>query len=236
MESDKIRNVIESYDRWVEIEHELEHPTRPFTDSETRIKYSPLNNGEWIVGERGNGIFRHNDPEVQEVLEFYGVEGVEYKDGIPDFFPFALDVVQVDALDNDRDTNFRNFKDQLATIGSFKGDNTTIHECIDRRTMMEVDRLIHEKYPHIGTIGDFKEGIRQAEEAFVKTISRVAQINGAEYDELVKEKPEVFLEISEIPDVFNSAVSQDFEESLLSHLDDSEDWENLDEIDDLNVL
>ena len=54
-----------------------------------RRDITPINNGEWS-GERGNSIWR---PEVEDVaaqLRSYGVDGIEYRDGFPDFSPVTV--------------------------------------------------------------------------------------------------------------------------------------------------
>ncbi len=40
-------------------------------------------------GERGNSTFHPNSPDAQAILDQYGKDGVEYKNGKPDFLPFS---------------------------------------------------------------------------------------------------------------------------------------------------
>lgn len=51
-----------------------------------RVKQTPINNGEWS-GERGNSTWMPETADVAEQLETYGVDGIEYRDGFPDFSP-----------------------------------------------------------------------------------------------------------------------------------------------------
>lgn len=55
-----------------------------------RIDRTPINKGKWVgpdgaEGVRGESEWVPEDPEVQKVLAKYGVDGIEYKEGYPDF-------------------------------------------------------------------------------------------------------------------------------------------------------
>ena len=52
------------------------------------LNRTPINNGEW-VGERGESTWIPEDDTVRETIEKYGVEGIDYRNGIPDFDKFS---------------------------------------------------------------------------------------------------------------------------------------------------
>ena len=45
--------------------------------------------------KRGESVFIPSDPDMQALLRQYGLEGITYKDGIPDFSMFAAEEVQL---------------------------------------------------------------------------------------------------------------------------------------------
>jgi hypothetical protein len=53
-----------------------------------RLDQTPVNNGEWS-GERGESKWTSTLTDVQEQYKQYGVDGIEYKDGLPDFSPIS---------------------------------------------------------------------------------------------------------------------------------------------------
>lgn len=74
---------------------------------QTRIKGTPGNpseNGRW-TGERGESIFISEDPGVKGILDRHNVKGVEYKNGMPDFSPFAVGEVKLENMADHRPTN-----------------------------------------------------------------------------------------------------------------------------------
>lgn len=53
-----------------------------------RINQTPVNNGSW-TGDRGESKFISELDGVNDVLKKYDINGIEYKDGIPDFSPVS---------------------------------------------------------------------------------------------------------------------------------------------------
>ena len=83
---------------------------------QTRIKGTPGNpseNGRW-TGERGESIFISEDPRVKGILDRHNVKGVEYKNGMPDFSPFAVGEVKLENMTDHRPTNFSEADTKLA--------------------------------------------------------------------------------------------------------------------------
>lgn len=68
-----------------ELQYEGSHDVPDF--SEPRL---PTENTGLFGGERGDSLFTPNSAEALELLEEYEQEGVDYKNGYPDFSPFTL--------------------------------------------------------------------------------------------------------------------------------------------------
>ena len=79
--------------------------TYPSTYDE-RINQTPVNNGLW-TGDLGESKFISELDEVNDVLKKYDIDGIEYKDGIPDFSPVSEGEVIHPDMSIDRNKNFR---------------------------------------------------------------------------------------------------------------------------------
>ena len=81
-----------------------------------RIKQTPRKDsdrGEW-EDERGESKFVPNDPEIKELLKKYGLDGIEYKDGIPDFSDVSESTVEIDNMTENRAENFKQCDEKCA--------------------------------------------------------------------------------------------------------------------------
>lgn len=58
--------------------------TAKYSSNKERLDRTPKNNGTWGA-ERGESKFVSEKPEVKQYLDEAGVDGVEYKNAIPDF-------------------------------------------------------------------------------------------------------------------------------------------------------
>lgn len=144
------------------------------------IDRTPINNGEWRTnegneGQRGESRWCPNFPEVTEQLSKYGVDGIEYNNGYPDFSPvsrvaFYLDKNDVTNSDNEQfnDCNywldevyqedkelqdFYNFDEyQLEEIenGNTPYGYTWHHDAREDGLMMLVPTSIHQACRHSG--------------------------------------------------------------------------------------
>lgn len=143
-------------------------------------KFLPSSGGEW-TGERGeskwkpnpDGIPKKDNPNNQtwrEILEKYGIDGIEYKDGYPDFSPVSKADVEIDDFTKDRQKNFAQADEKLAKQWSKEGkdgktnwtvqdirqyrqeNGLTWHEHQDCKTMQLVPKEIHNNIPHEGGI------------------------------------------------------------------------------------
>lgn len=80
------------------------------TDYKWRIDKTPINNGKWLdelgnIGVRGESKWCPNDECVRLELEKFGIDGIKYKNGYPDFSKvsyFGLYLKENEFLDSDR--------------------------------------------------------------------------------------------------------------------------------------
>lgn len=145
--------------------------------------------GEWI-GEKGNSIWKPEstvkpDPENgkggnpdkltwQEIQEKHKIDGVEFKDGYPDFSSISAGEVKVEPFTENRNLNFAQADEKLAEkwndekkdgkewtardIKEFRqSERYTWHECEDCQTMQLVPKEIHNNTPHSGGISEIKK-------------------------------------------------------------------------------
>ena len=92
------------------------------TTEEERMKHTPRDGprGHW-TGERGNSSYIPNEnsergKEVKDTLEKYGLEGIEYKDGVPDFSECSEETVEI-GMTEDRKNNFGKANAECAKNG-----------------------------------------------------------------------------------------------------------------------
>ncbi len=162
------------------------------TSYKERINQTPREGerGNWS-GERGESKYTpnvedENGAKAVERLTQYGLDGVEYKNGIPDFSKCAEESVEIDMTEN----RYSNSADGV--IGNFekadtecakkwnaeqKDDRTdwtsrqvetyrqrnrmSWHECPDQKTCQLVSRDIHEFFGHSGGISECKRSVAQ---------------------------------------------------------------------------
>ena len=77
----------------------------------------------------GQSVFISTDICVKNILEERGVEGIVYKDGMPDFSEFAIGEVKIDGMTNIREDiwgqlgNYGKADAELAKIWSSYGEH-----------------------------------------------------------------------------------------------------------------
>lgn len=164
-------NLAEHTAKKVFIEHD---DPRRYSTPEERLKYTPKNTGEWI-GERGDSKFIPNSVEAKEALNKYGLDGIEYKNSMPDFSRCAESKVKIDMLNPlSRYFNFQEYDISCAELWSKNGYNGkydwtardvknwrdtnkyTWHECNDRKTAQLIPTEIHSACRHLGGISEMK--------------------------------------------------------------------------------
>jgi hypothetical protein len=117
------------------------------------------------------------DPELKEILSKKGLDGIVYKDGIPDFSKIAVDKVTITQkylkdLANPTEDQVRYYmrkeaKEILAEkmgiedIGKWLKDNVyTIHEEIDMKTLTVVPTKVNEYFKHYGGVAAYMEKMK----------------------------------------------------------------------------
>ena len=143
-----------------------------------RVSGCPIegHNGHW-EGERGNSKWspdretsptRYNPDNLTwgQILDKYGIDGIEYKDGDPDFSPVAKGEVEIDDFTDDRPSNFAQADEALAKqrgcspedVKKWREENDyTWHECRDCKTMQKVPREVHNNIDHSGGVSEYKK-------------------------------------------------------------------------------
>ena len=144
-----------------------------YTSESIRIKFAGHSDGKW-KGEIGNSTFVPSSPDANKALKDYKQEGVDYKDGNPDFSKCSIETIQIDGMSSRRERNFatadKEISERWSAEGKFgKTDWTRIdvrnwrhenryswHERIDKKTMDLVQRDIHEACKHFGGVAECK--------------------------------------------------------------------------------
>ncbi len=140
-------------------------------------KCCPVENGEW-TSERGDSkwcpdrgyIPQKTNPEGKSwgvILKEYGIDGIEYKNGEPDFSCISKGTVEIRGFCEDRADNFDKADIEQAKrcgcspeeIKKWRKENGyTWHECKDMKTMQIVPSVIHNNMSHSGGISEVKKG------------------------------------------------------------------------------
>lgn len=161
-------NVLKNADKTIEKGAELDVGDRLLLveSIEDKIAHTPREgiNGTWS-GERGNSLFK----PFGDILP-KGVEGIQYKDGYPDFSKVAQASVKIDNMTGTRSTNFMQCNTKLADMWNSIGHNgktdwtpraisefqrvngLTWHECQDMTTCQLVPSKIHSIATHCGGV------------------------------------------------------------------------------------
>ena len=130
-----------------------------------RINQTPVNNGSW-TGDRGESKFISELDEVNDVLKKYDIDGIEYKDGIPDFSPVSEGEISHPDMGIDRNKNFRVADELLAKQLDVprkeitklrKQGKLTWHELNDMETMQLVPSVVNSKFGHLGGVAEVKK-------------------------------------------------------------------------------
>ena len=148
--------------------------------NEVKYKNIPQSGGVWS-GEPGNSKWmpdRESIPKQPygnkktwgEILDKNGIDGIEFKDGEPDFAPVSKGSVEIEDFTTDRDDNFYQADQNLAQqwikdkkdgksdwaisdIRKYrKEEKLTWHERSDMKNMDLVPQEVHGNIPHTGGI------------------------------------------------------------------------------------
>ena len=153
-----------------------------YINADGLAKHLPRSDGGW-TGEPGNSTWIPNpdyvpqkgNPECKtwgEILHKYGIDGIPFNDGEPDFSEVAKADVQVDEIGPERDENFAKADEALEQwtqeqkdrhewsaegVRNYRKENhLTWHECSDRTTMQLVPAEVHSNVPHSGGVSAAK--------------------------------------------------------------------------------
>lgn len=146
------------------------------------VKGCPIegNGGHW-EGERGNSKWFPNRDEIPknpltnpdgltwgQILDKYGIDGIEFKNGEPDFSPVAKGTVEIDHFTDNRYGKGGNFDQACERLAEQRGctkeevkawmkeNKYTWHERSDCKTMDKVPTEIHGNIRHSGGISEAK--------------------------------------------------------------------------------
>ena len=142
------------------------------SDYKERLEQTPTKNVTW-EGKKGESKAVALDENVREVLSQYGVDGIEYKNGLPDFSPVSEQTVRID-MKSDRIQNFKQADTKCAEqwnqesrndrtdwtareVNQYRHENNlSWHECSDRKTCQLVSQDIHKTFTHYGGVVECK--------------------------------------------------------------------------------
>ncbi len=133
-------------------------PDKFYTSWEQREGNLPTD-GEW-TGEVGNSKFVSNNADTNVELAKFGLNGIEYKNGVPDFSKCSILTCKIEQMTPDLETNFKSFSKELVDKGDFgnkrevlefkHNNGVAFHECSDTHTCQFVPIKIHQTFTHTG--------------------------------------------------------------------------------------
>ena len=147
-----------------------------------RVDRTPSENsdrGEW-TGDRGESTYIPSDEKMKELLAQYGMEGIEYKDGIPDFSQCSECTVEIDNMTENRYSNFAQCDEKCAEqwnkegrdgktdwtardVQKWRSENGySWHERNDMKTCDLVPTEVNDYFGHLGGVAECKK--RDAEQ------------------------------------------------------------------------
>lgn len=155
---------------------------------EERIRHTPTGKnterGHW-EDERGESKYIPSDEKIKEMLAKYGLDGIVYKDGTPDFSRYSEATVEIDNMSENRqgkDGNFEQADQKCAEqwskesrdgktdwtgrdIANWRRENGySWHECNDRKTCQLIPTEINDYFGHFGGVGECKKANSQEDE------------------------------------------------------------------------
>lgn len=145
-----------------------------FSTYNERINRTPSDagdRGEW-TGNRGESKFIPNDLGIKKILADHGIEGIQYKDGIPDFSAISEGTVEIDNMTDNRPGNFNQCDVNCAdlwnrerrdgrndwTARDVKGwrleNGYTWHERNDMKTCDLIPSEVNRYFGHLGGVSE----------------------------------------------------------------------------------
>lgn len=145
--------------------------------------------GKWS-GDRGESMFVPTDDRLRELLQSKGVEGINYKDAIPDFDPIAEAKVTIQGMSQHRLSQMGENGERI--VGNYEkadiecakawnleqrdgkddwthqdvknwreANGCTWHEDNDMKTCCLVPTIAHETCRHLGGVSEIKKALNQ---------------------------------------------------------------------------
>ena len=100
-----------------------------FSDYEERIQQTPSQeSGRWN-GKRGESKCLPQSDESQKILKEKGIDGINYRDGVPDFSPVSESTIKISQMNSERNSkNVRSGRDDKNTIYYHTADGAISHK------------------------------------------------------------------------------------------------------------
>ncbi|MDR0906781.1 MAG: HNH endonuclease [Oscillospiraceae bacterium] len=130
--------------------------------------------GHW-EDTRGESKYIPSDEKTKEILAKYGLDGIVYKDGIPDFSGCSESTVEIDNMTENRQGKGGNFEQAdskcaeqwnkegrdgktdwtARDVANWRRENGySWHECNDRKTCQLIPTEINDYFGHFGGVGE----------------------------------------------------------------------------------
>ncbi|WP_051437836.1 HNH endonuclease [Eubacterium xylanophilum] len=171
-------NQVENVDDLLEENKEVEKKENDYkSEYEERINQTPKENserGEWD-GPRGESKFIPSDPEIKALLGKYGLDGIDYKDAIPDFSKVSESTVEINNMTSNRAENFKQCDEQCAEqwnkegrdgkndwtardVAQWRKENGySWHERNDMKTCDLIPQKINDYFGHLGGVSECRK-------------------------------------------------------------------------------
>ena len=155
---------------------------------DARVSRTPSENNENVkfVGDRGNSkcVPKDSNSKLAKTLDNYGIDGIEYKEGVIDLSPTSHAEVEIEGMkggNNGRASNFSKANKEVARqlnqspedakilgitpkngksftasdIEAYRRKNgLTWHELNDKKTMQMVPSIVNKMFNHLGGVGE----------------------------------------------------------------------------------
>lgn len=155
---------------------ESDHPSS-YKERIDRTPREISDRGEW-TGDRGESTYIPSDEEIKKLLAQFGLEGIEYKDGIPDFSMCSACTVEIENMSENRygkDGNFAQCDAKCAEQWNKEGrdgkndwtardvkewreaNGYSWHERNDMKTCDLIPTEINDYFGHLGGVAECKK-------------------------------------------------------------------------------
>ena len=142
-----------------------------FSTYEERLSQTPINGGCYD-GIRGESKFHTENNEANQYLKKAKLDGIEYKDCIPDFSEVSKGNVEIPDMSESRVRNFRQADELLAVrkgctpreVAEWREKNGyTWHECNDMKTCQKIPSAVNSSFGHLGGVSECKKFMMESD-------------------------------------------------------------------------